>query len=338
VKRFAALTCAGVSKATASPCARARRSSSCGLNLEKTGFTESSVRLPNAHNRSAPTSETALAWTFRAKPGARWKKRAGRPAGGSRFRREVCGKSGRRERSPNVAGFCAEHNAGYYTGYLTLRTGAAFITFSLFGLVGVVVNFDNLKPTSFPPYWTAVTNRPQEPGRWEVLRDATAPSRPNVFAQVSGVNGNSTYAFAVFDKVICRDGDLGVKFRIASNARRVKTAGIVWRYQDPQNYYLLHFSVDEKNIALFRVENGQTHPIPVRGGKSGAFSVSHDLRAGQWYVVKVIFRGGSIRVLFGNRQLFDATDDSLISPGKTGLWTQGGTEASFDDFRVDRKG
>jgi hypothetical protein len=221
---------------------------------------------------------------------------------------------------------------------LILRTGAAFITLSLFGLLGTTVNFDNLRPISFPPDWTMATTRPQEPARWEVLRDSTAPSRPNVFAQISGVNANAEFALAVFDKVVCRDGDLSVKFKIAASARKIKTAGIVWRYQDPQNYYLLHFSVDERTIVLFRVENGQAHTIPVRGGKPGAFGVSHDLRTGQWYVAKVIFRGNSIRVLFGNRQLFDAVDDTLNTPGKTGLWTRGGTEASFDDFRIDRRG
>jgi hypothetical protein len=118
----------------------------------------------------------------------------------------------------------------------------------------------------------------------------------------------------------------------------VKTVGVVWRYQDQQNYYLLHFSVEEKNIVLFRVQNGQTHVIPVTGGKPGGFGVPHDLRTGQWYVAKVIFRGKNIRVLFGNRQLFDAVDDSLPNAGKTGLWTRGGTEAAFDDFRIDKKG
>jgi hypothetical protein len=224
-----------------------------------------------------------------------------------------------------------------YTGYLTLRPAAAFVTFSLFGLGGASVNFDNLKPTTFPPFWTATETGPAEPSRWEVRRDSTAPSRPNVFDQVSGVAGNGEFPLAVFDKVICRDGDLSVKFKIADNARRVKAAGIVWRYQDPRNYYLLQFSVDERNIALIRVQNGQFHPVPVLKGRPGDIGVSHDLRTGEWYVAKVIFRGNSFRVLFGNRELFDATDDSLPTPGKTGLWTRGGTIASFDDFHIDRK-
>jgi hypothetical protein len=220
---------------------------------------------------------------------------------------------------------------------LILSAAAAFLTFSLFGFGGDTVNFDNLKPRSFPPFWTATANRPAELSRWEVLRDATAPSRPNVLVKEAGPSSDNEFSMAVFDKVLCRDGDLSVKFKIESGSRRVKTAGIVWRYQDQKNYYLLHFSVDEKNIVLFRVENGQAHPIPITGEKPGAFGVTHDLRVGQWYVAKVTFRGRNIRVLFGNRQLFDAVDDSLPGAGKTGLWTRGGTEASFDDFRIDRK-
>jgi hypothetical protein len=221
---------------------------------------------------------------------------------------------------------------------LIFSPAAAFITFTLFGLGSVTVNFDNLNPGTFPPFWTPAETGPAQLSRWEVQRDSSAPSRPNVFTQETGVAANTEFPLAVFDKVVCRDGDLSVKFKIAANARRVKTAGIVWRYQDPRNYYLLNFSVDERNITLFRVLNGQLHPIPVLHGRPGDTGVSHDLRTGQWYVAKVIFRGNTFHVLFGNRQLFDALDDSLPTEGKTGLWTRGGTVASFDDFRIDRKG
>jgi hypothetical protein len=66
--------------------------------------------------------------------------------------------------------------------------------------------------------------------------------------------------------------------------------------------------------------------------------VKHDIRPGQWYVAKVVYRGPNVRVFVGNRLLFDATDDTLLAPGKTGLWTRGDTVTAFDDFRVDKKG
>ncbi len=173
---------------------------------------------------------------------------------------------------------------------------------------------------------------------WEIRRDATAPSLPNVFEQLSTTGSNADFPMAIYNRVVCRDGDLSVKFKIAAGPRRMKAAGIVWRYQDPQNYYLLRFNVDDQNIGIFRVQNGQLRPIPVLHGRPGNIGVSHDLRTGQWYAAKVIFRGKTFHVEFGNRQLFDAVDDSLPAAGKTGLWTHGATVASFDDFRVDRKG
>lgn len=206
---------------------------------------------------------------------------------------------------------------------------AAFITFNFFGLGADSVNFDNQKPGKPPAGWTLTATRGTQTPRWEVRQDATAPSRPNVLEQLSTTFPESEFPLAIFDKTVCRDGDLSVKFKIAAGPRRIKSAGLVWRYQDPRNYYLLRFSVEEENIALFRVQDGQMHPIPS--------PVRHDLRTGQWYVAKVTFRGPHFRVLFGNRQLFDATDDGLTAPGKTGLWTRAGTVASFDDFRLDKK-
>jgi hypothetical protein len=226
---------------------------------------------------------------------------------------------------------------------LILSIVASVMTVSLFGFGGVTVNFDNLKPTTFPPFWTATASPPVDPQHWEIRRDSSAPSRQNVFAQAAGAppavgSKNSQFPLAIYDKVMCRDGDLSVKFKITPNDHQAKAAGIVWRYQDQKNYYLLRFSVDEQNIALFRVRDGQTHPIPVIGAAPGVIGTSHELHTGQWYVARVIFRGKNIRVLFGNRQLFDAQDDSLSMPGKTGLWTKGPTLVSFDDFHIDRKG
>ena len=210
------------------------------------------------------------------------------------------------------------------------------ISFTFFG--SGAVNFDKLRPGTVPPNWTLSSTGSTESARWEILFDKTAPSRGNVFSEMSGVSRDAESPLAVYDKVVCRDGDLSVKFKIVPNTRRGKAVGVVWRYQDPQNYYLLELSVDQRNIALYRIENGQRRPVPVLHGRAGDVGVSHDLRTGKWYETKVMFRGDRFKVLFDNRELFNAVDDSLQVPGKTGLWTRGGTVASFDDYRIDRKG
>lgn len=214
---------------------------------------------------------------------------------------------------------------------------AALISFNLFGTGGFNMNFDNLQTGTFPPFWTATATRPYDQPHWEVQRDMSAPSRPNVFAQASGVPRDVQFPMAVFDKVVTRDGDLSVKFKFIQTDRRIKSVGLVWRLQDPQNYYLLRFSAYEHEIALFHVQDGQMHAIPLIIGGPGKLAVPHDLRVGEWYVARVVFHGPFIQVFFGNRQLLDAEDHSLDKPGKTGIWTQGPTVAAFDDFHVGRK-
>jgi hypothetical protein len=217
-----------------------------------------------------------------------------------------------------------------------MRSALALAALVVWGIGADSVNFDAVKPGTPPPNWTFLSTRPQEHTRWEVRYDRNAPSRGNVLEKHSGsiVEGDSP--IAVFDKVVCRDGDLSVKFRI-DGAGRSHTAGIVWRFVDQNNYYLLHFSADQKNIVLLRVLNGKREPIPVINDKRTLTWLGHDINVGQWYVARVSFRGDKIRGFFGNRQLFEAVDSSLSGPGKTGVWTRGRTIASFDDFKIDKK-
>jgi hypothetical protein len=219
-------------------------------------------------------------------------------------------------------------------------TVAAFVAISFFGLGADNVSFDGLQPGTMPPYWTATESHPELPGQvaphWEIARDRSAPSHQTVMAQVaSGVPAGES-AIAVYDKVVATDADLSVKFKI-TGGNKTRTAGIVWRLQDQDNYYLLRFSIDESDIVLFRVVNGQARALPVAGPRQNAFGVTHPLRTGEWYIAKVSYRGARFRVDFGNRRLFEVADDGISTRGKTGVWTKAGTTAEFDDFRVDKK-
>lgn len=226
--------------------------------------------------------------------------------------------------------------AGFVTALQLHTPKFLFLVFTLFGFGASTINFDNVKPEMMPPYWTATETHTGPAPEWEVERDKSAPSHQNVFAQVSTKGSQFEIPLAIFDKVICRDGDLSVKFKIDNGKRGGGSAGMVWRYQDQGNYYLLRFSAEDKNIALFRMQNGQAHAIPVLG-KPGSSSVYHEIRPGQWYVAKVSYRGSHFRVLFGNRALFEGEDDSIRNQGKTGLCTKAGTVAEFDDFRIVKK-
>src|SRR5215472_6376687 len=217
-----------------------------------------------------------------------------------------------------------------------MRSALALAAIVVWGFGTDSVNFDAVKPGTPPPNWTFLSNQPQEHTRWEVRYDRTAPSRGNVLEKSSAGIVEGDAPLAVFDGVVCRDGDLSVKFRIDGGGKS-HTAGIVWRFVDQNNYYLLHFSADQKNIVLLRVLNGKSEPVPLTSDRRTLKWLSHDIAVGQWYVAKVSFRGDRIRGFFGNRELFEAADSGLTGPGKTGVWARSRTTASFDDFKIDKK-
>ncbi len=198
------------------------------------------------------------------------------------------------------------------------------------------VNFDIGKVGSIPPGWTAAMTHRGGASRWVVHPDASAPSRPNVLAQVSTNPAKYRFPLAIFDKVICKNGDLSVKFKLVGG-KEEQTAGLLWRYQDQNNYYFVRANATEHNIVLFRLKDGKGEPIAPLGTKPETFGVRHAITEGEWNILKVVFRGTHFSVYFDHRKIFDAEDGTFQQPGKTGLWTKGDTIAYFDDFRIDKK-
>ncbi len=194
------------------------------------------------------------------------------------------------------------------------------------------VDFDSLQCGIPPKHWTLVT--PADSGQHLRVRyDATAPSRGNVLE--SSARGSEA-PLAVFDPVVCHDGDLSVKFRIDSRASS-GTAGIVWRYQNPGNYYLLDFSSSRSMITMYRIRDGMRQELRIRGARGGPSTLRHEVKSGEWHLARVNFRGNRIQVYLGNRRLFEAEDTGFTGTGKAGLVTSGSLVATFDDFRIDKK-
>ena len=96
------------------------------------------------------------------------------------------------------------------------------------------INFDNSAAASVPACWTvAMTHKGGAP-KWEVVKDDSAPSKPNVFAQVAKDSTGGRFPLAVYDRASLKDGTLSVKFK-AISGNTDAAAGLIWRYKDPDN-------------------------------------------------------------------------------------------------------
>src|SRR5450759_5986541 len=130
-----------------------------------------------------------------------------------------------------------------------MKTLSWLLAFGLTAATGRVVTFDNGPLGKTPPEWTvAMTNHGRAP-RWEIVKDLTAATQPSVFAQTSADPVRDRCPLAIFDPVTFRDGDVSVRIKLVSG-REVQAGGIVWRYRDPNNYYLARANALERNVPV----------------------------------------------------------------------------------------
>lgn len=203
-------------------------------------------------------------------------------------------------------------------------------------LAAETINFDSAQPGTVPAGWSvAMTHKGGAP-KWEILKDDTAPSKPNVLAQTSNDPTDGRFPLAILDKSNCKDGELSVRSK-AISGKVDQGAGLVWRYQDPNNYYLVRANALEDNVVLYKVQNGRRSSIAPKGKPAGTYGVTHKVPSKTWNTLRVTFTGPLFTVYFNGEKLFDVGDSTFTAAGKVGLWTKADSVIYFDDFEVLQK-
>jgi hypothetical protein len=217
---------------------------------------------------------------------------------------------------------------------LTRFLGAALLLHSLAS--SEVIPFADNVPGKLPPGWTVAMTHDGAPPRWEIVRDLSAPSPPYVLAQVSRDVTAGRFPLAIWDAITIRDGEVGVAFK-AVDGNVDQAAGIVWRYQDPNNYYIVRANALENNVVLYKVENGVRLSIAPKGLPSRSYGVKHPISRGQWNVLRITFKDTLFTVSLNGERLFETEDRTFTKAGKTGLWTKADSVTHFDEFTVTGK-
>jgi len=195
------------------------------------------------------------------------------------------------------------------------------------------IRFDSSRPGSLPVGWTVAMTHTGEAPKWEVRHDSSAPSKPNVLAQLSADRTDARFPMAILNTVNFRDGEVSVKFKTVAG-KTDQAAGLVWRYRDANNYYLVRANALENNIVLYKVENGKRVSIAPKGRPPATYGVRHRIPVRTWNVLKIRFKKSRFEVYFDHRKVFESEDFTFTQPGKVGLWTKADSVTYFDDFQV----
>jgi hypothetical protein len=185
---------------------------------------------------------------------------------------------------------------------------------------------------SLPAGWSVAMTHSGGAPRWEIVRDDAAPHRL-VLAQLSRDPTAGRFPLAIWDRTTLLNGEVSVAFKAVDGAID-RAAGIVWRYRDPNNYYIARANALENNVVLYKVEAGVRLSIAPKGLPSRSYGVKADIPSGRWNTFRVVFQDRWFSVFLNGVRLFDAEDQTFRQPGKAGLWTKADSLTYFNDFSI----
>ena len=160
-------------------------------------------------------------------------------------------------------------------------------------------------------------------GKWVLRQETSGGAKGLVLAQEDKTDDR--YAVAVAgDQAF---GDVKVSARIKTEAGGYQAAGVAWRLQDPDNYYVARINPDEANVNLFVFVAGKRKKLAGVDNKA--------LKPGTWHTLAVEHIGPAITVLVDGKKLIEAKDTTYAKPGKVGLWVKDDTVARFDDLQAE---
>jgi 3-keto-disaccharide hydrolase len=170
-----------------------------------------------------------------------------------------------------------------------------------------------------------------KPGKWIVQADGSN----KVLAQADPDSTRARFPVAVLSDVSTADVDLSVRFKPISG-RVDQAGGLVWRYQNQDNYYIVRANALEDNVVLYKVEGGKRTDLPLKG-EGRTYGKKTDVPAGRWSSLRVVANGRVFEVYFNGAKLYEVEDATFTNPGKVGVWTKADSVTQFDDLTVGTK-
>lgn len=176
-----------------------------------------------------------------------------------------------------------------------------------------------------PSGWTADKTGKGDGSVWKLVDDATAPSKTGVALAQTAEGPSALFNLCVANDTNYKDVTISVAFK-AMRGKLDQGGGVVWRYQDANNYYVARMNPLEDNYRVYKVINGKRIQL----------ETEEDVKApvGTWHILKIIHKGDQIECYLDDKKVLQAKDNTIEKAGKVGLWTKADAQTHFDSFTV----
>jgi hypothetical protein len=179
-----------------------------------------------------------------------------------------------------------------------------------------------------PKGWKVEKTGKGEGSVWKVVADETAPSKTGYALAQTAESAKAVFNLCVAEDTSYKDLEVTIAFKpIKGEVDR--GGGIVWRYQDADNYYVARANPLERNFRVYKVV----------AGKRTQLGAKEDLKiaVNEWHGMKIKQAGDQIECWLDDKKHLEAKDDTFAKAGKIGLWSKADAQTYFDDVRVTGK-
>ncbi len=188
-------------------------------------------------------------------------------------------------------------------------------------------NFDKDRVGAVPDGWRVEKTGRGTRGEWLVLRDTTSRNIDYVFAQISKRSFGNHFHLAILDNYIVDNVEIEINLKML-DGQEEQSGGVVWRYQNPDNYYACLADPLKERLRLYKVMNGEKRLLK---------SVwAPKVEAREWEEMDIEHVNDRIECRFDDKTYIELRDSTFTS-GKFGLCTKADAVVYFDDLEIERE-
>jgi hypothetical protein len=190
------------------------------------------------------------------------------------------------------------------------------------------VSFSKEDVGKLPKGWKAEKSGKGEGSVWKVVVDKTAPSKSGHVLAQTAEGPNRLFNLCVATDTNLTDVDIRVDFKAVAG-KKDQGGGIVWRYQDANNYYIARMNPLEDNYRVYKVVAGNRKQLATK----------EDLKipVNTWHSLRITMTGEQITCYLDGKKYLEAKDDTFTKLGRIGLWTKADAQTYFDGLKVSGK-
>ncbi len=200
----------------------------------------------------------------------------------------------------------------------------------------IKIDYGDAASEQMPTNFHAVLAGGGGPARWKIVMDEVPPllaplspqapvvTRRAVVAQTSTDPTDERFPMLIYDGATFKDFDLTTRFKIVGGTAE-QMAGVVFRYQNVSNFYVVRASALGKNLRCYRVADGvRTTPI----------GPAMDISTNTWHTLTIECAGNRILCELDGNAAIKLIDNNTNSLGKIGFWTKSDAVSHFGDTTI----